>query len=247
VEVEAARIEDAVALVAGDYCGSASVEGVAGTGTARVVHKAVATWIEDKVAVDVAAARVIYEGVASIRIADSIVLRIDTVVVEWAASGIENDVETDTVSYKIRKRTVAAVGVVACSSVVIVAVWWDAFMLVVELVAAWVEHKVAVTEITVDTVDAEAVITCAMSGVAVVGGVVVVGGVIVVIVLLVYGVVVNAVGFAVSVAVKNLRLLWLCHWCSVTVIHPRSVGVFVCSVALRLCFGSLWFWFGGFW
>jgi hypothetical protein len=39
------------------------------------------------------------------------VLRIDAIVVEWAASGIENNVETDTVSYKIRKRTVAAVGV----------------------------------------------------------------------------------------------------------------------------------------
>jgi hypothetical protein len=74
------------------------------------------------VAVDVAAARVIYEGVAGVCIADSVVLGIDTVVVKWAASGIENDVETDTVSYKIRKRTVAAVGVIARSSVVVVAV-----------------------------------------------------------------------------------------------------------------------------
>lgn len=54
-------------------------------------------------------------------VADSVVLRIDAIVVECAASGIENDVETDAVSYKIRKRTVAAVVVVARSSVVVVA------------------------------------------------------------------------------------------------------------------------------
>jgi hypothetical protein len=92
----------------------------------------------------------------------------------------------------------------------------------VELVAAWVEHKVAVTKIAVGTVDAEAIIARAMSGVTVV-----------------YGVIVNAVGFAVSVAVKNLCLLWLCHQCGVMVIHPTSVGSFMCSVALRVCFGSL--------
>lgn len=67
VEVEAARIEDTVALVAGDYCGGASVESVAGTGTARVVHEAVAAWIEDEVAINVAAASVVYEGVAGVR------------------------------------------------------------------------------------------------------------------------------------------------------------------------------------
>jgi hypothetical protein len=82
----------------------------------------VAARIEDKVTVDVAATRVVYKGVAGICIADSVVLGIDAVVVKWAASGIKNNVETDTVSYKIRKRTVAAVRVVACSSVVIVAI-----------------------------------------------------------------------------------------------------------------------------
>lgn len=95
-------------------------------------------------------------------------------------------------------------------------------MLVIELVAAWVEHKVAVTEIAVGAVDAEAVIARATSGVAVV-----------------YGVVVNAVGFAVSVAVENLRSLRLRRQCGVAVIHPTSVGSFVCSVALRVCFGGL--------
>jgi hypothetical protein len=121
VEVEAARIEDTVTLVAGDYCGSTSVESVAGTGTARVIHKAVATWIEDKVAINVAATSVVYEGVAGICIADSVVLQINAIVVECTASRIKNDVETDTMSYKIRKRTVAAVVVVARSSVVIMA------------------------------------------------------------------------------------------------------------------------------
>jgi hypothetical protein len=131
VEVVATGIEDVFVVVASGH-GGAIIEGVAETGTAWVVHEAVAAeiaaveqvaaWIEDKVAVDVAAARVIYEGVAGVCVADSVVLRINAIVIEWAASGIENDVETDTVSYKIRKRTVAAVGVIACSSVVVMAV-----------------------------------------------------------------------------------------------------------------------------
>jgi hypothetical protein len=110
-------------------------------------------------------------------------------------------------------------------------------MLVVELVAAWVEHKVMVTEITVGTVDAEAVIAHTTFGVTVVGGVVIV----------VYGVIINAVVFAVLVTVENLHLLQLCCWCGVAVIHPRSVGSFMCSVALWFCFGGFGFYFSGFW
>jgi hypothetical protein len=130
VEVVAAGIKDVFVVVTSGR-GGTIIKGVAETSTTWVIHEAaaaeiaaverVATWIEDKVAVDVVATRVIYEVVAGICIADSVVLGIDAIVVKWAASGIENDVETDTVSYKIRKRTVAAVRVIARSSVVVVA------------------------------------------------------------------------------------------------------------------------------
>jgi hypothetical protein len=78
---------------------------------------------------------------------------------------------------------------------------------------------------------------CTTFGVAVVGGVIVV----------VYGVIVNAVVFAVLVAVENLHLLQLCCQCSIIVIHPRSIGLFMCSVALQFGFGGFGFYFSGFW
>jgi hypothetical protein len=62
---------------------------------------------------NMAAAASVAVVAAGIRAVGSAVLGIDAVVVEWAASGIENDVVTaNTVSRACRKRT-AAVGVVA--------------------------------------------------------------------------------------------------------------------------------------